>query len=311
MLLSPMQCHLSGTPESTTITLGRLLSRTAASPRAKAARSTELFLQTRQPTSTIAHALEARDNQKPQPGFWQGEPAQPKPASSAAPAEELAIWEACEYLRCFVRDNWGEGAEHAAVIECEMPMARIREFGKLPERQGTRSCTRLVRIPVLAEEIGNRLWRLLSEEVTHEALEIEEKDCEAAALLAICHDCNFGQGQDVELASVDVERPQYKQCWNCHGQSKYQELEESAETMTSCYRCMECFHRFDVKKTTNSVVCSRNYGAVENGTLPGSFARRSSWSESMIDAWRRRDPRNIKHSSRPVAEPVSFEFSWR
>ncbi|EHA48904.1 hypothetical protein MGG_00561 [Pyricularia oryzae 70-15] len=310
MLLAPIQCHLSAAPESTTITLGRLRSRTATAPRAKTATFTEPFLQTRQPKTAIKHAPEAQDAQKPQACFWQGEPTQPKPASPAAPAEEFAIWEACEYLRCFVRDNWGEAAEHAAVIECEMPMARIREFGKLPERQGTRSCTRLIRIPVLAEEIGHRLWRLLSEQVALDSLATGEEDCAATAALALCRGRDSDQGQDLEGASDTLKRPQYKQCWNCHGQSKYREFEESAGAITSCYRCMECFYRFDVKTTATSVVGSRYCGAGEKESLPTSFGRRSSWSEYTMDVWRRRDPRNIKHSPRPVAEPVSFEFLW-
>ncbi|KAI6375406.1 hypothetical protein MCOR25_002972 [Pyricularia grisea] len=371
MLLASTQIHLATAPEST-MNLGRLISITAVAHIAKAAIPTNPLRQTISPTSASKHTSEARDSEEPQPSFWQGEPVQPKPATSAAPAEELAIWEACEYLRSFVRDNWGEGAEHAAVIECEMPIARIREFGRLPERQGTRSCTRLIRIPVLAEEIGHRLWRLLSEEVTREALATEEQDCEAAAVLVQCHDRSFDPGHDSEGGSVTVERALYKQCWICHGQSKYQEVEESAGTMTSCYRCMECFHRFDVEMTRTTVVDSKTCDAGEKGALSGSFGRvfglrrkvtksmpelrrhiefakscetrtsfevacspatsqfaittsnhttvsavdwrepnnNSSWSECMMDVWRRRDPKNIKHGLRPVAEPISFQFSW-
>ncbi|TLS24872.1 hypothetical protein PpBr36_08604 [Pyricularia pennisetigena] len=257
MLLARTQGRLAAAaPESTTMTVGRLLSMTTGAPIAKAATPTAPTRQASTPqiTPTGRHAPEAQDAEEPQPGFWQGEPAQPRPAAPHAPAEEQAVWEACEYLRGFVRDNWGEGAAHAAVIECEVPMARICEFGRLPERQGTRCCTRLVRIPVLAEEIGHRLWRMLSEEAALDALaDGGERESGPAVLLALWRDCDVYHGQeDLELASVEGQRPQYRQCWNCHGQGKYQEVEEAAGSMTSCYRCMECFNRFDVKTVAMS-----------------------------------------------------------
>ncbi|KAH8888566.1 hypothetical protein GQ53DRAFT_871594 [Thozetella sp. PMI_491] len=85
-------------------------------------------------------------------------------AIDAETAYRNSIWEAQDHLKAFVKERWG--AHWALVtIECAIPLDELYELGRLPDREGTRACRKLVRVPVINEEIGIALWKHLAQEL--------------------------------------------------------------------------------------------------------------------------------------------------
>jgi hypothetical protein len=71
-----------------------------------------------------------------------------------------AIWDANEALRVFLLDHW---PHHAAYIkvDCDIPLGELHALSRLPKTEGLRACGRLVRVPVIHEEVALSLWEFL------------------------------------------------------------------------------------------------------------------------------------------------------
>lgn len=74
----------------------------------------------------------------------------------------MAVWEAEEFIRAFIDDNWTNHAVSIS-IECDIPIDELRSIGLLPEAEGSQACRRLIRVPVIHEEVSADLWKKLSQ----------------------------------------------------------------------------------------------------------------------------------------------------
>ncbi|KAK2074472.1 hypothetical protein P8C59_008679 [Phyllachora maydis] len=78
--------------------------------------------------------------------------------------ERDQVWEATDFLKAFVKERW---ASHwpFITIDCGLTMEELRALGRLDKAQGIQECRRLVRVPVINEEIALALWTQLETDV--------------------------------------------------------------------------------------------------------------------------------------------------
>ncbi|KAK3333736.1 hypothetical protein B0T19DRAFT_440469 [Cercophora scortea] len=84
----------------------------------------------------------------------------PEPVDS--PQRRESIWQAQEFIRIFVQEHWEDHWESVAII-CELTLDELHKLGHLPKDEGTMACRRLLRVPVIHEEISIALWTKLAE----------------------------------------------------------------------------------------------------------------------------------------------------
>lgn len=71
--------------------------------------------------------------------------------------------DATEWIKSIIREQ-GRWEEHLSLIRIDCPhtMAELRQLGRLSKSDGTRQCRKMIRIPVLYDEIGCFLWEKLA-----------------------------------------------------------------------------------------------------------------------------------------------------
>lgn len=71
--------------------------------------------------------------------------------------------DATEWIKNTIREQ-GRWEEHLSLIRVDCPhtMTELRRLGRLSKSEGTRQCRRMIRIPVLYDEIGCFLWEKLA-----------------------------------------------------------------------------------------------------------------------------------------------------
>lgn len=71
--------------------------------------------------------------------------------------------DATEWIKNTIREQ-GRWEEHLSLIRVDCPhtMSELRRLGRLSKSEGTRQCRRMIRIPVLYDEIGCFLWERLA-----------------------------------------------------------------------------------------------------------------------------------------------------
>ncbi|KKY31029.1 hypothetical protein UCDDA912_g09030 [Diaporthe ampelina] len=71
--------------------------------------------------------------------------------------------DATEWIKSTIREQ-GRWEEHLSLmrIDCPHTMAELRQLGRLSKSEGTKQCRKMIRIPVLYDEIGCFLWEKLA-----------------------------------------------------------------------------------------------------------------------------------------------------
>ncbi|KAL1871628.1 hypothetical protein Daus18300_004628 [Diaporthe australafricana] len=74
-----------------------------------------------------------------------------------------AAQDATEWIKSTIREQ-GRWEEHLSFIRIDCPhnMAELRQLGRLAKSEGTMQCRKMIRIPVLYDEIGCFLWERLA-----------------------------------------------------------------------------------------------------------------------------------------------------
>jgi hypothetical protein len=88
--------------------------------------------------------------------------------------------DATEWIKTTIREQ-GHWEEHLSLIRIDCPhtMSELRRLGRLSKGDGTRQCRKMIRMPVLYDEIGYFLWRKLA--VLERGPDFEKEDEERAA----------------------------------------------------------------------------------------------------------------------------------
>ncbi|GAB1315873.1 hypothetical protein MFIFM68171_06083 [Madurella fahalii] len=73
----------------------------------------------------------------------------------------IAVWEAQEFIRDFAQQGWPDHWDSFS-IHCNMSLDELRFIGFLERADGIRACQRIVRVPVISEEVGVALWETLT-----------------------------------------------------------------------------------------------------------------------------------------------------
>lgn len=163
------------------------------------------------------------------------------------------IWEAEDFVRQFVLEGWGQYVVDQATIQCDMTLCELRRVGRMQQTEGVRACRRLVRVPVLCDEVAYRLWTSLAagEEET------EEAEAEVAGVADRPPRRLEHNGFDKWYTAIMDRRapqpakhpaaPVYMRCGNCGGLCKRLdgaaesgEEDEEVATPRTLFRCMEC-----------------------------------------------------------------------
>lgn len=74
-----------------------------------------------------------------------------------------SVEDATEWIKSTIREQ-GRWEEHLSLIRIDCPhtMSELRQLGWLPKAEGTTQCRKMIRIPVLYDEIGCFLWEKLA-----------------------------------------------------------------------------------------------------------------------------------------------------
>lgn len=74
-----------------------------------------------------------------------------------------SVEDATEWIKTTIREQ-GRWEEHLSLmrIDCPHTMAELRQLGRLSKSDGTKQCRKMIRIPVLYDEIGCFLWEKLA-----------------------------------------------------------------------------------------------------------------------------------------------------
>jgi len=126
----------------------------------------------------------------PRPEFLQhhkkSQPLPPTPEENEGfqfetPGEGGTAEDATEWIKSTIREQ-GHWEDHLSLIRIDCPhtMAELRQLGRLSKSEGTRQCRKMVRIPVLYDEIGCFMWEKLAalERGPDFGKEDEEKEAE-------------------------------------------------------------------------------------------------------------------------------------
>lgn len=73
----------------------------------------------------------------------------------------ISVWEAQEFIREFVQQRWPDHWDLFS-IQCNMSLDELQTIGILDRTKGIQACQRIVRVPVISEEVGEALWEKLA-----------------------------------------------------------------------------------------------------------------------------------------------------
>ncbi|KAK0709635.1 hypothetical protein B0T26DRAFT_786022 [Lasiosphaeria miniovina] len=125
-----------------------------------------------------------------------------------------SIWEAHEFIKAFVQSGWASYSS-SITIDCDLTLDDLHQLGYLPRSQGTRACRRLVRVPVINEEIGVALWQKLKAMVAAVDGATSEPDKAERAKtnesLSKSQNGNSSNGEDDSKVSAKIARERLKQ----------------------------------------------------------------------------------------------------
>lgn len=107
----------------------------------------------------------------PRPEFFHHKKSQPLPPTPEE-SEEFhfeaqeggeSAEDATEWIKSTIREQ-GRWERHLSLIRIDCPhtMPELRQLGRLSKSEGTRQCRKMIRIPVLYDEIGCFLWEKLA-----------------------------------------------------------------------------------------------------------------------------------------------------
>ncbi|ROW08406.1 hypothetical protein VMCG_03312 [Cytospora schulzeri] len=95
-------------------------------------------------------------------------------------AQEATTQEAKEWIESMIRSS-GRWDNHLSIIRIDCPhtTAELLELGRLPQPEGVKACRRMVRAPVIYDEIGCFLWEKLAEMERGPNFRMEDEEREA------------------------------------------------------------------------------------------------------------------------------------
>ncbi|KAL2261085.1 hypothetical protein VTK26DRAFT_4720 [Humicola hyalothermophila] len=200
----------------------------------------------------------------------------------------MAIWEAEDFIRSFIGENWSSYAVSIS-IDCDIPIDELRSIGLLPEFEGFQACRRLVRVPVIHEEVAASLWKKLAEAAKEDA---------AARRSAEQAGCEEGEGE--ETANRNTRRQK---------QQKRQKRREASRRGRCAYCHNNCTPFDDNPKTYIGISHRRT---ISSNTVK-FFARTAKKNKKAAEEpgfWQQPTPTKRPSSSRSMSWPMP-SWSWR
>lgn len=141
---------------------------------------TKLSLKIPMPRPEFFHSKRARPSRL-LPTPEEVEHVQPLEEERCRPwTHEVTTQEAKEWIESMIRSS-GRWDNHLSIIriDCPYTMAELLELGRLPQPEGVRQCRRMVRAPVIYDEIGCFLWERLAEMERGPNFRVEDEEREA------------------------------------------------------------------------------------------------------------------------------------
>ncbi|KAK4249396.1 hypothetical protein C7999DRAFT_30132 [Corynascus novoguineensis] len=117
-----------------------------------------------------------------------------EPPDTPSP-ELLSAWEAEEVIRTFIDEQWSHRADYIK-IDCRLTLPELHALGQLPREVGSLACRRLIRVPVIHEEVALSLWEHLSEDARRAAVAFITQPTPVSDIHKACAGGDHGGGDD-------------------------------------------------------------------------------------------------------------------
>ncbi|KAL2140363.1 hypothetical protein VTI28DRAFT_3892 [Corynascus sepedonium] len=117
-----------------------------------------------------------------------------EPQGTPSP-ELLSAWEAEEVIRTFIDEQWSHRADYIK-IDCRLTLPELHALGRLPREVGSLACRRLIRVPVIHEEVALSLWEHLSEKARSAAVAFITQPTPVGDIHNACAGGDHGGGDD-------------------------------------------------------------------------------------------------------------------
>lgn len=80
-----------------------------------------------------------------------------------ARSRKNSIWDAHDLIRKFIREAYEEHHWDHISITCNLTTVELHDVGRMERSEGIAICRRLVRVPVIHEEVATELWEWLAD----------------------------------------------------------------------------------------------------------------------------------------------------
>jgi hypothetical protein len=77
-------------------------------------------------------------------------------------AQMDSIFEARDLITSVLYFQWEEHLWPTIKVSCDLTTSQLRDIGRLPRAAGTVACRRLVRVPVIHDQVAEGLWEFLA-----------------------------------------------------------------------------------------------------------------------------------------------------
>lgn len=208
----------------------------------------------------------------PRPEFLQhhkkSQPLAPTPEENEefqfeTPGEGGTAEDATEWIKTTIREH-GHWEDHLSLIRIDCPhtMAELRQLGRLSKSEGTRQCRKMVRIPVLYDEIGCFMWEKLA--ALERGPDFGKEDEEKAA--------EYARGVTFRTMMALDERFRFDQPASIHGTDsitttttmKYGRPRQDSEPISPKHINQSQADPYEEKRPSTSYTCNFCHSSIAN-----------------------------------------------
>ena len=205
------------------------------------------------------------------------------------------VWQADDYIKEFLREQW-DAHFSSIIVECPLTIDELYKLGDLPEREGTSQCRRLVRVPVINEQVGIALWEKLHEDAQARHDKQEPQDLRQQ-LTATPSRSRFLPRRLSELSVKRTKTEQHKEVYSATTET------EALRKGSTCAWCRDSASSFCT--ISSNLLAGTAMEDTACGVHPDAQDLREKWSKTFT--WSRR-------SSQATNKSAGSEFEepfWR
>lgn len=191
-----------------------------------------------------------------------------------------SILDARNYITSIIHANYEEHFWPMIRVECDLTVVELRDIGRMRQVEGLKACCRLIRAPVIYEEVALTLWQHLASEQSRSAshgsgesrMGAEQEALEKEICAAVIEQCLPKQGKSSKTGNNSSPRKGHSKrkswYWIKRRKSSLTRIVEAKEPVAQQPKCVMCSGRSELDCKLPADILK------EYGILPG---RRESW----------------------------------